>query len=131
MPTGLKIKEIRTKKGLTQKQLSEKCNMYESQIRKYENGQANPKMETLQKIATALECNISDLLDDLTKTELKIKAINQMVLDVEEYNLAKARDASIHRAQAIAAHFYGDEYTEEELDKIKEYAAFIKSQRKN
>ena len=33
-------------------------------------------------------------------------------------------------AQAIAAHFDGDEYTEEELDKIREYAAFIKSNRK-
>lgn len=32
--------------------------------------------------------------------------------------------------QTIAAHFDGDEYTEEELDKIKEYAAFIKSSRK-
>ena len=32
--------------------------------------------------------------------------------------------------QTIAAHFDGDEYTEEELDKIREYAAFIKSNRK-
>ncbi|MCI5874193.1 MAG: helix-turn-helix transcriptional regulator [Clostridiales bacterium] len=32
--------------------------------------------------------------------------------------------------QTIAAHFDGDEYTEEELDKIKEYAAFIKASRK-
>ena len=30
----------------------------------------------------------------------------------------------------IAAHFDGDEYTEEELDKIKEFAAFVKSTRK-
>ena len=30
----------------------------------------------------------------------------------------------------IAAHFDGDEYTKAELDKIKEYAAFIKSTRK-
>ena len=30
----------------------------------------------------------------------------------------------------IAAHFDGDEYTEDELDKIKEYAAFIKSTRR-
>lgn len=30
----------------------------------------------------------------------------------------------------IAAHFDGSEYTEEELDKIKEFAAFVKAQRK-
>lgn len=32
--------------------------------------------------------------------------------------------------QTMAAHFDGDEYTEEELDKIKEFAAFVKSSRK-
>lgn len=32
--------------------------------------------------------------------------------------------------RTIAAHFDGSEYTEEELEKIKEYAAFIKSNRK-
>lgn len=32
--------------------------------------------------------------------------------------------------QTIAAHFDGDEYTEEELDKIKEYASFLKASRK-
>ena len=63
MPTGSKIKEIRIKKGLTQKQLGEKCGMYESQIRKYENGNANPKIETLQKIADALETPITEFTD--------------------------------------------------------------------
>lgn len=71
MPTGFKIKEIRKRKGLTQKQLGEKCGMYESQIRKYENGKANPKMETLQKIADALGCSLIALtgMEEYKKTE--------------------------------------------------------------
>ena len=64
MPTGNKIKEFRIKKGLTQKELGNLCGMADSAIRRYENGKANPKMETLQKIATALRCNISELLSD-------------------------------------------------------------------
>ena len=32
--------------------------------------------------------------------------------------------------QTIAAHFDGDEYTEEELDRIKEFASFVKASRK-
>lgn len=32
--------------------------------------------------------------------------------------------------QTIAAHFDGNEYTEEELNKIKEFAQFVKSNRK-
>ena len=64
MPTGNKIKEFRIKKGLTRKELGNLCGMADSAIRRYENGKANPKMETLQKIATALRCNISELLSD-------------------------------------------------------------------
>lgn len=63
MPTGSKIKEIRQQKGLTQKQLGDMCGMYESQIRKYETGKANPKIETLQKIADALDVYIGKLDD--------------------------------------------------------------------
>ena len=48
MPTGTKIKEIRKQKGLTQKQLGDLCGIADSNIRKYENGKQNPKIETLQ-----------------------------------------------------------------------------------
>lgn len=64
MPTGSKIKEIRQQKGLTQKQLGDLCGMADSAIRRYENGNANPKIETLQKIATALDEPLSIFLDD-------------------------------------------------------------------
>ena len=36
----------------------------------------------------------------------------------------------VEEPTTIAAHFDGSEYTEEELDKIKEFAAFVKAQRK-
>ena len=39
--------------------------MYESQIRKYETGKANPKIETLQKIADALNVPINELRSDI------------------------------------------------------------------
>ena len=63
MPTGTKIKEIRKQKGLTQKQLGDLCGIADSNIRKYENGKQNPKIETLQKIADALETPITEFTD--------------------------------------------------------------------
>lgn len=63
MPTGYKIKEIRLKKGLTQKQLGDLCGIADSNIRKYETGKQNPKIETLQKIAIALDVPLNCLLD--------------------------------------------------------------------
>lgn len=63
MTVGENIKRIRKEKGYTQKELAEKCEMYESQIRKYELGKANPKIETIDKIARAFNVPIFELLD--------------------------------------------------------------------
>ncbi|MCI8378181.1 MAG: helix-turn-helix transcriptional regulator [Lachnospiraceae bacterium] len=61
MTVAENIKRIRTEKGLTQKQLGEKCGMSESTLRQYELGFRNPKIETIRKIAVALDCTISDI----------------------------------------------------------------------
>lgn len=37
--------------------------------------------------------------------------------------------SNIEKPHTIAAHFDGDEYTEEQLDRIKAFAAFIKSEK--
>ncbi len=63
MTVGEKIKNIRKEKGLTQKKLGELCSIDEANIRKYENGKQNPKIETINKIATALNVNICDLVE--------------------------------------------------------------------
>ena len=61
MTTGEKIKYYRQLKGLTQKELGDLCGMADSAIRRYELGKANPKIETLGKIADALDIHISNL----------------------------------------------------------------------
>lgn len=73
MNVGENIRRIRKEKGLTQKELGELCGMYESQIRKYELGKANPKKETLDKIAKALKVDILSLFGiDLVMKERKV-----------------------------------------------------------
>ena len=59
--TGDMIRKYRKEKGLTQKQLGELCGIADSNIRKYESGKQNPKIETLQKIADALNIDINKL----------------------------------------------------------------------
>ena len=67
----------------------------------YKKGSDNIKLSTLKKLAECLNCSLDYLVDD-------------------------TNDAPT----TIAAHFDGSEYTEEELDKIKEFASFVKAQRK-
>ncbi len=71
MATGERIKAARKKAGLTQKALGEKCNMPDSQIRQYELGMVNPRIEQLRRIAAALGVYISDLVDDWSKISQK------------------------------------------------------------
>ncbi len=63
MSVAENIKRIRKKRGFTQKELGILCDINEANIRKYENNRQNPKIETLQKIANALEVNVTELLD--------------------------------------------------------------------
>ena len=65
MAIGENIRNIRKEKGLTQKQLGERCGIAEANIRKYELGGANPKLETINKIAKALDVEPYELDDRL------------------------------------------------------------------
>lgn len=57
------IQRIRKEKGLTQAELAKKAGLSEIAIRKYENGDRKPKIETLRCIATALGVPLYELLD--------------------------------------------------------------------
>ena len=56
------IRRIRKEKGLTQKKLGELCKIAEPTIRRYEAGTLKPKLETIEKIASALGVGASALM---------------------------------------------------------------------
>ena len=60
---GENIKRIRNERGFTQKELSKKIGTTQQNLAQYENGKRNPKIETIYKIADALEVDISELLE--------------------------------------------------------------------
>ena len=88
--TGDMIRKCRAEKGLTQKKLGELCGIADSNIRKYESGNQNPKIETLQKIADALDIPVNRLLAGkiISRDELKEKlseyGLTHLVPDTEE-----------------------------------------------
>lgn len=62
MTVGERLRAARKAKGLTQKALGEACGIAEPTIRRYELGKLNPKYETLEKIASALDVSASELM---------------------------------------------------------------------
>lgn len=59
METGVLIKELRLKKGMTQEELAAKTEVSARTIQRIENGEVDPRAYTLQMIAKALDVDFS------------------------------------------------------------------------
>lgn len=60
--TLLKIRQIRNDKNFTQEFVADKIGISQSHYAKLENGNVKINLGMLQKIAEALEINVSDLM---------------------------------------------------------------------
>lgn len=64
MTLGEIIRDARKKAGLTQKQLANKLGVSAVNISQLENGAREPKLETLGKIALALDTTVSEMINN-------------------------------------------------------------------
>lgn len=64
MTVSEKIREARSKAGLTQQQLADKLGTTPQYIGLLESGKRHPKIQTLQKIADALDVPVAKFLDE-------------------------------------------------------------------
>lgn len=77
---GQNIKKARKEKGITQKKLGEILGVSQAAIGQFENEKSNPKIETLEKIASALEIPLAlllsaeseDMYDSMTSKEFEL-----------------------------------------------------------
>lgn len=77
MTIGDHIKKARKSKGLTQEELAKLLGVTFAMIGQYERGERNPKKETIQRIADALNVNVGELIYGADiKLEKPIKEYN-------------------------------------------------------
>ncbi|WP_026932618.1 helix-turn-helix domain-containing protein [Christiangramia echinicola] len=60
---GLKIKELRKQKGMSQEFLAEESGLSLRTIQRIENGETNPTGESLKRLSNALNVNPDELID--------------------------------------------------------------------
>ncbi|MFI0429216.1 helix-turn-helix domain-containing protein [Mariniflexile sp. HMF6888] len=60
---GVRIRQLREKKNLSQQDLANDCNIPKTQIGRIERAKVNTTVRTLIKIANALEIEPKELLD--------------------------------------------------------------------
>ncbi len=148
------LKKLRTERHLTQENMSKLLGLNRSTYSLYESGKREPNIEVLKHIAETLELT----LDELTgwrERDLSIDSeIDRLLNEIIEKDLAhsevlaltdKIRSLSKEQQEidkkecfslpgtptTIAAHFDGNEFTEEELDEIRQFAEFVKNRRKD
>ncbi len=112
-----KLKYLRTKMNLTQKDFAEKIGVSQSSINYWEKGQRIPSIEAAAKIADFFNITIESLLDS------EDRFINQNPLNMITGTFYDYTD------NIADIHFTTDEYSIDELNQIWQFAHFIKSQR--
>lgn len=102
-----KIKYVMKIKGFTAEMLSQKSGIPKSTIDKITSGATpDPRYETVKALANALGLNADELSEYL------------------------GIEASDYEPQTIAAHHDSEEWTQEELDEIEQFKAYVRSKRK-
>jgi transcriptional regulator with XRE-family HTH domain len=107
-----KIINLRVRKNLTQKELAEKAETYQSRISKIESGEHDVRLSTLTKIAEALESRL---------------VINVVPIEEEISQVVNSVDTKLYKAlfSNIPARIESQNYISYSLDTKKEHSYFM------
>ncbi len=86
---GARIKELRTKKGITQYQLAELINIDPKHMSHIETGRSFPKADLIEKLALAFDLEYTELFKTnySQSRQIKIEKINQVLKEISDNDL--------------------------------------------
>lgn len=133
MALGTKLKDILTERGITVKDFANQIGVPPTTLYSFiKRDSEDVKLEFITKICNGLGIKVTDFLKTLDYIDGKPASVFD-VTNFDETEITKISDkikSEIdNKPTTLAAHFDGDEYTEEELEEIKRFAKFVKSQR--
>lgn len=62
---GKRLRQVRTTKGISQEQLSERAGYYRTYVGHIENGQHSPSLHTIWRLSKVLDVDLGDFLKGL------------------------------------------------------------------
>lgn len=77
------IKQFRMKKGMNRRDLSRKCGLHKDAIQRIESGEYKPSKETCQRIADALEVDLSEIYG-ADETMNNVNLLRAALIELEE-----------------------------------------------
>ena len=114
MTIGERIKQARKAKGITQRELAEMLEVSPGCFHQWESRKRNPKLETIRKIASALDVDVYSLIDEpkpSTPTDHTESRLNQLMEECGELISASAR----YRRHLHGDRTLNEKYTERKL----------------
>lgn len=115
-----KLVKLIEEKGLNLREVSIKCGIAYSTLRDLYTGKnKNPLAHTLKKLSDGLDVPADFFIDDDSETgiEKPIDKINKLIEN--------------NKIQTIAAHFEGEDFTDEDVEDIENFIKFVLSKKKN
>lgn len=101
-----RLKKIRENKEMTQEQLAQRSGISRRMIQKYESGIARPRYDAAEKLASALELPVSELLGE---------SGTLIAQATEKYGARGAKQADELMSE-VTGLFAGGELAEEDMD---------------
>ena len=86
MELGIKIKNLRLKKGLTQEELADRCELTKGYISQLENDLTSPSIATLNDILIALGTGLNEFFSD-DDEQIVFKEVDCFVKEGESENI--------------------------------------------
>ena len=118
MKIGDNIRKVRKKRGLTQKELAKLLNVSEPMVSQYESKETL-KLETIKKVAKALEVSSFDLIDGYKVPVYQVKHIN---IELEPWALYYSNIFNTYKEKSDLFYTWYRRKKQEvsyELDKLK------------
>lgn len=117
----MRLKEWRTKLGLSQFALSEKVGVHENTVRRWESGQREPRASEIAKLCEVLGVSEAELLRGPAEKRWEVRVILEEPKEVDVMNLTKdaPNEALVEiGTHKIAVKIVGDVEDESELDTL-------------
>lgn len=120
---GTRIKNLREEKSITQLQLSKILNIGNTTLSQYESGKRVPSDSIKKAIADYFNVSIDYLLG---RTD--IKNTPNFEEDTPTEKIAKL--VKENKIETLAAHFDGEDITDDDVEDIKNFIEFVVEKRK-
>jgi len=150
MAIGSKLKQLLNDRGITVKDFAQAIGVPPTTLYSFiQRDSQSANIDLLIKICEGLDISLKELLTvkeeidgeimnviDLTGFDTE-EQVNLALTEIKRNPSTKVINSQTGESQTfspeiktLAAHFKGDEFTEEELEEIRQFAEFVKSKRK-